>query len=451
MLAAAVVAVALTSPAVSRAQAPLPPPTAQLVADLTAPSPLVLPNRNVSFTASFTGGSGTIVNWSWNFNTGVSQQQASGPTATVSFPSAGTYDVSVTITDSAGATATAAKKVTVDQPPTASFNILPRAQIVAGDSATFVSTSTDADGTVAGFSWDLNGDGRFGDAVGPNPRLRYTRPGVYVIGLQVADNLGATATTTAPLTVVADIPPVAAFGFSPSAPTAGEPVTFTSRSTDADGTIVGYSWDFNGDNRFGDASGPTVTHTFPTGGSFSVQLRVTDDRGVSSVAFQSVAIRGTVSPQDAQAVPQPGTSATGAHPLGSSPSPGAPGATRASLMSPFPIVHIRGRIFGARVKIDLLSVRAPKGAVVRVRCRGRTLGCPKPGTTTARARSGRLPVRVRALERPYQPGAVIEVYVTLRGRIGKYVRFTMRRGKAPLRRDLCVASPTGRPGACPTG
>ncbi|MRS12969.1 MAG: PBP1A family penicillin-binding protein [Actinobacteria bacterium] len=70
--------------------------------------------------------------------------------------------------------------------------------------------------------------------------------------------------------------PVAAFSYLPQAPKPGEMITFDAKdSTDADGTIVKYAWEF------GDGTplvlGMQVTHTFTSAGTYTVTLWVTDD------------------------------------------------------------------------------------------------------------------------------------------------------------------------------
>lgn len=128
---------------------------------------------------------------------------------------------------------------------------------------------------------------------------------------------------------------------------------------------------------------------------------------------------------------------------GGSPSPPAlvPRSTLA-LMSPFPTVRLKGTLTARGAAIDLLSIRAPRTATVRVRCRGR--GCPK------RVRNRRGSVRrVREMQRKLRAGVVLEVFVMQRGRYGKYTRFKIRKGSAPRRIDRCIASRSSRPMRCP--
>ncbi|MCW9016256.1 MAG: S8 family serine peptidase, partial [Kangiellaceae bacterium] len=64
-------------------------------------------------------------------------------------------------------------------------------------------------------------------------------------------------------------------------------VTFTSESTDSDGTIVSYSWDF-GDGNFSSDQNPT--HTYPSGARYTVKLTVTDNDGLSGTSTQLIQV-----------------------------------------------------------------------------------------------------------------------------------------------------------------
>ena len=104
----------------------------------------------------------------------------------------------------------------------------------------------------------------------------------------VASALGLSTTATVdrgalswPSMLPVNARPVAAFTSSCSSLTC---TIDGSGSSDSDGTVAGYTWDF-GDGTVG--TGPSVTHTFPKTGSFTVSLSVVDDRG--TVGQKSVA------------------------------------------------------------------------------------------------------------------------------------------------------------------
>jgi PKD repeat protein len=418
---------------------PPPPANAPPVAGFVVDPDVAIAGRPITFSSTAVDADGTIAAERWDLNGDGRFNDASGPTVTWAFAQPGAHIVRMRVQDNAGATSTYAMTVVVDALPSAAFTTAP-AVVVAGDTVTFASTSRDSDGAIARQEWSLDGDGVFDDGTAATAQRRYSTPGSVLVRLRVTDDRGATATTSALVSVLADKPPLASFTVAPIAPVVGRPVEFTAHASDPDGSIAALAWDLDGDGGFDDASGATATRTYDRAQDVTVSLRATDDRGVTSVAFQTISIRGTVS-QDAPTAPAPGSSVSNARPLSSVPSPGVP------LLSPFPIVRIRGQIVGGLVRISLLSVRAPRGARVVTRCHGR--GCPRV-VTTARIRSAASPLRVRSLERRYRPGARLQVVVTMAGRIGKYVSFQMRRNAAPLRRDLCVGPRGTKPVRCPT-
>lgn len=166
--------------------------------------------------------------------------------------------------------------------PTAAFTAEATALSVAFDAT----GSTDPDGTVASYAWDF-GDGTTG--TGATPSHPYAAAGSYQVGLVVTDDDGAVsapvvrtvAVTAAP---VPNQPPVASFTTAPT----GLSVAFDGTgSSDADGTVASYAWDFgDGDT----ATGPTAAHDYDATGTYTATLTVTDDDGATATASRSVAV-----------------------------------------------------------------------------------------------------------------------------------------------------------------
>ena len=102
------------------------------------------------------------------------------------------------------------------------------------------SGSSDPDGNPIAYSWDLDGDGVYGDSTAVKPMRIYSTPGTYTVRLRVSDNQGAT-TTSAPLTISANNTPPTPVIDTPSASLTwkvGDRIDFSGHATDAqDGTL----------------------------------------------------------------------------------------------------------------------------------------------------------------------------------------------------------------------
>ncbi|NTW38914.1 MAG: PKD domain-containing protein, partial [Cellulomonadaceae bacterium] len=238
-------------------------------------------------TASFDGAGssdpdGTVTSYAWAFGDG---QTGSGVTAQHTYAAAGTYPVTLTVTDNGLKTATSTGSVTVTDPPP---NQLPTATFTPSTAGPVVSVdgtaSTDPDGTIASYAWAF-GDG--GTATGATAQHTYAAGGTFTVTLTVTDDDGGTALTSQDVTVVA--PPVN------QAPTAAFAVTANglvasvdgSGSSDSDGSIASYAWAF-GDT--GTATGATAQHTYAAAGTYTVTLTVTDDDGATGIVSHDVTV-----------------------------------------------------------------------------------------------------------------------------------------------------------------
>lgn len=283
-------------------------------------------------------------------------------------------------------------------PPSASFTVSPQAPRTL-EPVTFSSTST---GDITTESWDLDGDGECNDATGASAERSFPSAGSYRIGLCVVGPDGEAA--QAQNVIVRNRPPRALFVASPAKPTTGDTVEFLSQSEDSDGSITAQLWDLDADGGFDDGEGVSASREFLLPGTYEVALMVTDSNGAEVVTSEEIVVR-------------------------------------ARMLDPFPTVAIAGLVVDGGARIAELEVNAPPGARVRIRCRG--TGCPTPRATIARMR------RLSRYERFFGAGTVVEVFVTKAGLIGKYTRFTIREGRPPGRRDLCVYPRGKRLRRCP--
>ena len=235
-----------------------------------------------SFTSTSSDPDGTIASYAWTFGDG-GAATAQNPSHT--YAAGGTFTVTLTVTDNQGATGNVSHPVTVtappppNQPPVAAFT-----SSCTQLTCSFTSTSSDPDGTIASYAWTF-GDG--GTATTQNPSHTYTAGGTFTVTLTVTDNLGATGNVSHTVTVTAppppNQPPVAAFTSSCTQLTC----SFTSTSSDPDGTIASYAWTF-GDG--GTATTQNPSHTYTAGGTFTVTLTVTDNQGATGNVSHAVTV-----------------------------------------------------------------------------------------------------------------------------------------------------------------
>jgi PKD repeat protein len=290
--------------------------------------------------------------------------------------------------------------------PVAAFTVSPAAPL-SGEPVTFTSTSTGASSA----AWDLDADGRYNDASGSTAQRAFATPGRYLVSLQVTAADGTA--TQSQWIQVANRPPLVSISYTPTAPLAQDTVTYAVAASDPDGSVASIGWDLNGDGIFTDATGPVASDVYPGPGAYPVAVAVTDNSGATTVASEGVAVA----------------------------------ARPPTLLSPFPIVRLTTRGTRRGVRVLRLGVQAPPGSRITVVCRGRS--CSKRDEVR-RARTSRA-VRFPGVQRRLRAGVVIEVSVTAPGRIGKYTRFRLHRGRPPSRVDLCLVPGAARPSPCAPG
>ena len=174
------------------------PPTASFSID--RPTPLT--GDVVTFASTATHPDGPVAPQAWDFGSG-NFTDASGATVTHAFARPGTYTVRLRVTDPEGTSSDAAQNIAVgNRPPVPRITITPN-PLRAGRTARFsASSSTDPDGTIVRYAWDLDGNGSFErSTTSRSVRRRYTTPRSVRVRLRVTDDSGATAVTALTLRV----------------------------------------------------------------------------------------------------------------------------------------------------------------------------------------------------------------------------------------------------------
>lgn len=157
-------------------------------------------------------------------------------------------------------------------------------------------------GSTPTVEWSGPAEVSFADPQALDTEVSFTQPGTYVLTLSVNDGLSI-GSDTVEITAVAQQSPTASGTIDITSGTA--PLTVMvdgSASSDSDGSISSYSWDFGDGNT---ASRESTTHTFTTAGSFDVTLTVVDNLGANDQT-----IVGTVE-VEAPVNPNPDAGATG--------------------------------------------------------------------------------------------------------------------------------------------
>ena len=206
---------------------------------------------------------GTIVAWDWDFGDGATD---TGATAQHTYALAGSYVITLDVTDDHGNHDITTVPVTVpNQAPIAVSNIT----CVDADCTLDGSGSSDPDGTIVEWTWDVGGGTIL---TGEITNHTFTGPdGTYPVTLTVDDDGGGSTTIADSAVVDRRIDPVAGIAID----CLGLRCTFDgSSSTDVDGTVVAWDWDF-GDGATD--SGVTVEHEYASEGPVTVTLVVTDD------------------------------------------------------------------------------------------------------------------------------------------------------------------------------
>jgi PKD repeat protein len=487
--------------------------TAPTASFTMSPNPAQV-NQIVTFDGSASNDAGdpggSIAAYRWDLDGDGQYDDATGQTATHTYPGAGPFEIALQVEDNNGAVTTSNTRVLrVNSPPNPSFTIAPNPAVLNETITVNASSSRDFDGSIAAYEWDFDYNGSpdtfTTDATGVQATTSYAIPGERTIGLRVKDNTGAT--TVLPREVMVQVTrPSASFTFAPQAPVPGQAVAFTSRSTPSNAPgnprILSTQWDFNYDptKEFSpDASGVTAATSFATPGIKTVAIRVAETGGGYAIAPGTVNVNAppTASFNIAPANPFEGDAVTFSSTSGDPDGPltghqwdldgdgqydDASGAVvsqaffagshtvrlrvidsrgaaataerriNAIKRPPKLLSGVKVTLFGnltrTGVQLKRLVVRTPGKTTVKITCLGAK--CPKGARAASRRTSKTQRLRFKKFERSFPAGTLIKVTVTRPGYIGQYTSIRVRSGlRRYIRRDRCILPGAKKPTVCP--
>ncbi|MEA2409925.1 MAG: hypothetical protein QOC77_486 [Thermoleophilaceae bacterium] len=220
--------------------------------------------------------------------------------------------------------------------PNPVVHVSPGTTVLVGQVVTFDSNRQEGepDDNLLGqthVSWDLDGDGQFGEQPGERVvQRRFDTPGTYQVSF-MATNLVIESVFEAPYpyngydTKVIHVHapkvdpgqnqiPTASFSFSPSPGYTESPIHFNAGdSSDPDGHIVKYEWDWTADGTYDATSdSPTADYAYSPQGTYTARLRVTDDKGATGTTERTVQVMDGVPPGKVIAREAGGVTAAGA-------------------------------------------------------------------------------------------------------------------------------------------
>ncbi len=223
-----------------------------------------------------------VVEWEWNFGDG-NQSVLQDPVHIYNQP--GTYDVTLTVTDSAGCVDSLARPGIVH---------------ITGSVAYFTVSATTGcspwqvqfqDSSISAFSWSWNfGDGNI--STDQNPLHTYDTPGIYMVTLMTQDTTGCQSVYSSPVPLNVQQPPLSLFTMSDT--TGCGPLTITMNNLS--GTGLTYNWNFGDGNTSATAS---PTHTYTNPGLYTVILEAINSNGCADTFVATVPVVVSLTPSPA--------------------------------------------------------------------------------------------------------------------------------------------------------
>jgi gliding motility-associated-like protein len=237
----------------------------------------------IQFTDKSDGKGSTVTQWRWDFgNTQTATQQNN----TVTYATADTFDVQLSIvTDKGCISDTVTKQAIVHPLPVAAFTF--SAPTCEGAAVNFTDASTPNAGTLAKWQWSF---GNGNTSTSQNPATTYATVNTYTASLVVESSKGCVSPAASQSIAVHPMPVP---DFTSPEVCLLDAAQFTSTSTIADNSEAQfrYSWNF-GDGGTSTQSSPQ--HPYGTAGDYQVSLTITSKDGCAKSITHPFTVNGDV-------------------------------------------------------------------------------------------------------------------------------------------------------------
>lgn len=266
------------------------PPKIQLNISQTGP---------LTFTASTSGSSGKIARTQIDFGDGTA---VSGASTSHTYKTVGTYLVTASVYDAAGASSVAVQQISV-KPSSGGITIAMPGNGATVHWPTKLVASANPGTPVSVMRVQIDGQQAYAASGDTLNTVLKVHTGTHRITVQSLDAAGNT-TASASVNVVAepgDIPPVAKIALKPMTSLSATTVLgCTAGSIDADGFVTSYQLKFSDGSQF---TTPAALETFPAPGAYNATATVMDQFGATNSTSTSLSVGGATAP--AAVAPQP--------------------------------------------------------------------------------------------------------------------------------------------------
>ncbi|MFY0254696.1 PKD domain-containing protein [Chitinophaga sp. 30R24] len=241
------------------------------------------------FTANFTDATPGAATRTWDFGDGT-VVTTSNAYISHSYTKAGKYDVTLTVTNVNGCTATLKKAAYIDL----SLPEITLPEALSGcvpfNAALSATATNDVNDPVVSWAWDF-GDGNTQTTSNGNVNHTYPQTGTYNVGVTITTRSQCVITQSFDKYIHTGNPPSSvSFTVTPDNTCVGDPVRLLANANHADT----YSWDF-GDGTTQTGSSNDIRHGFNANGTLTIQMKAGSNGCFTQAPPATILVTGPVS------------------------------------------------------------------------------------------------------------------------------------------------------------